>query len=803
MKHTLLAVLLLLTTSAATWAANAPTLSVDKPRVTAGQATTLTLSVNAAERGFMRKVHITVPKGVNVTTENTTVNVIGRGAVALSGLSTQYMGRYGDAYSLNRVGDASLEPQQDGTTKITLQNIDLRVDNGIDLQFVFTDVQLPAVGTYAFTADYKPFRLPADRKLDDGLKGKTFNTSVEQSAVGTVAVEAVSTEVVYPKGDYTRRRNAYTEFGIVADATNDQGAKINAAIQQLAAEGGGILYFPAADKAVKTSTIRLASNVWIEIAKGAQLNMAAGTYPVEPTWWVDDDTNAGNKCYNVPDNYLTKQDVGHSFFQNCMFFGQRVRNVRIFGNGNLNGNGNLKHDNNSSLTAADKMFVFKLCQDIEVGGISNGMDLWYDDSQNNINVHPFYLNDDLSRDTNIDNMLQIDRAGHFVILATGTDTLRVHDIYYGKNTNYPSQNGDTRDVFDFMECNEVDCQNIYAKYCGDDVVKFGSECSLGFTRKGRGYRVRNIIGNTNCNVFQIGSETADDLRDFYVDNIYVLGSNKAGFSISTNDGATVANIYLNHGLTGRVHSRSQMRRTRSPFFFSISNRGRVLGCQAEEFKFTERQKGGDQTRQELLCTNIPIGRVDSIYLKGVDAREIFAGAQSDKFPAYGNQAESTVIIAGYKYPDQSRIISGNYSHLPEVKTGWIRHITFDDIRLTVKGGHPASDSLQICPELGIGMFNIRNFNTQPSYGYWGRHVQSVTIQNCTTTCERPDGRPEIKLEDVLPDDETSSIGRDDRHKTTDFRLQTSDFVYDLQGRQAATPLTGIYIQQGRKYLVRQ
>lgn len=48
--------------------------------------------------------------------------------------------------------------------------------------------------------------------------------------------------------------------------------------------------------------------------------------------------------------------------------------------------------------------------------------------------------------------------------------------------------------------------------------------------------VRNIVGDTNCNLFQIGSETADDIQDLYVDNIYVLGANKAGFSISTNDG---------------------------------------------------------------------------------------------------------------------------------------------------------------------------------------------------------------------------------------------------------------------------
>lgn len=728
-----------------------PAVSTDKVQIVAGKATALTLNVHAAERGFMKTVNINVPRGVRVTMENTTVDVIGRGPVTLAGLRAQYMGRCGDRYSLKKVGDAGVCHLEDGRTRIVLSGIDLRVDNGIDLQFVFSDVILPEAGTYTFTVDYTPEILPADRALPVSLRGAAFCMSEKPSRVGSVTVEAVAVLVSRPKGNYTCRRNAYDEFGIVADGDNDQSVRINEAIRQIAAEGGGILYFPPSGKAVKTGTVHLASNVWIEIAGGAELCMADGACPVEPTWWADDDVNGGNRCYDVPDNYLTKQDVGHSFFRNCMFFGQRVSNVRIYGNGRISGNGNLKHDNNASLTAADKMFVFKLCRNIEIGGFSNGKDLWYDDSMNDIDAHPFYLDEDNSRDMDIDNMLQIDRAGHFVVLATGTDSLRVHDIYYGKNTDYPAQNRDTRDVFDFMGCSEIEVTNVYARYCGDDVVKFGSDCSLGFTRKGRGYRVRNIIGNTNCNVFQIGSETADDLRDFYVDNLYVLGANKAGFSISANDGATVANVYLNHGMTGRVHSRSQFRRTRSPFFFSISNRGRVLGCSAEVFVFKEWQMNGTSMRKELLCTNIPIGRLDSIFIRGVDACEIFAGARSYGFPDYSNQAESAVIIAGYKYPDREDIVSGVWEKLPEIKTGRVCNITFDDISLSVKGGHPAGDSLQVPPELGIGMFNIRNFNVQPAYGYWGRHVQNVLFSNCVTACERADGRPEIKLEDVLAD----------------------------------------------------
>ncbi len=80
-------------------------------------------------------------------------------------------------------------------------------------------------------------------------------------------------------------------------------------------------------------------------------------------------------------------------------------------------------------------------------------------------------------------------------------------------------------------------------------------------------------------MFQIGSETADDITDICVDNIYVLGSNKAGFSISTNDGGQIKNIHLNCGHTGSLHARSKMYRTNYAYsLFLISNRGRVLGA---------------------------------------------------------------------------------------------------------------------------------------------------------------------------------------------------------------------------------
>lgn len=91
----------------------------------------------------------------------------------------------------------------------------------------------------------------------------------------------------------------------------------------------------------------------------------------EDTWFVNYSHNAGNGSldsipYEEPDNYLVKQDVGHSFFHNCMFFGERIENVKIWGNGRITGNGNIESSNgvmnNPPELRSDKMFVFKLCK---------------------------------------------------------------------------------------------------------------------------------------------------------------------------------------------------------------------------------------------------------------------------------------------------------------------------------------------------------------------------------------------------------------------------------------------------------
>lgn len=534
--------------------------------------------------------------------------------------------------------------------------------------------------------------------------------------------------------------------GVRGDGTTDDTDRINRLLARIHRLGGGVLRLPAGDYPVRT--LHMQSHVWLHVDSGAVVRALPGGDAPETTWFSDRAYRSGlspvdPRPYEDPENYLTKQDVGHTFFRNAMFFGERLENVKIVGTGRITGDGNLATSdrvmNNDPDRRSDKMFSFKLCRDLEIGGIETGRDLWYDPDRD----APYYLEPGGGRDYADAPMLHIDQGGHFVLLATGTDGIYVHDTFFGRASAQHA-----RDIYDFMACNDVRVQNIYSRVSSDDIVKPGSDCSLGFTRPASDYRVRNIIGDTNCNLFQIGSETADDIENIWVDNIYVLGANKAGFSISTNDGGHVRNVWLNSGRTGPLHARSVMLRTRAPFFISISNRGRVLGAAVERFTF--RENGAE--RSELLVTNSSIGRVENIHLRGVDISEVYGGSsfRGERWRPYdGTQHEATPIVAGFKLPDDAAVEGGLPFRLPDGRhTGFIRNVRLSDLDVTVKGGHPAADAEAVPPEIGVGRYNVSDLKIQPAFGLWFRHVEGLEIDGCRLRAEQPDGRPAVVLDDV-------------------------------------------------------
>ncbi|MBV9988699.1 MAG: endopygalactorunase [Chitinophagaceae bacterium] len=782
--------------------------------ITANTVTDLKLYFTAGQRSPDAAVDIHIPKGISVTMDNTAVNVIGRGTVKLSELSSQSIGRTGTHYSYSKVGQVVIQKTSDGGSLLQFSHLDLRPANGPDLEIVIHGVNLKP-GAFNFNAAYRvsqpqvlasagtagetaqlsvtPTVADFERVIDRSLRYTEApaatvsfrwlsetgtDVALQQSADGqiwTAASAVVDTRKktatvtgLTPGSMYRFRLDVRSgtvkgksniaayyagkldliAFGVKADGVTDNTDQINGAISMLAEAGGGTLLF--SDGIYNVRTLHLQNNVYLFIGRNAVVRCIRGGDAPEATWFSDKKYRSGlsptdRGPYEDPENWLTKQDVGHHYFANSMFFGERIDNVKIIGNGLITGNGNIVTGDNVMRNApdnrTDKLITCKLCTNLEIGGLFRSEDLWYDSTRD----IPYYRGRSGKKDFDTDNMLKIDRGGHFALLSTGTDYINVHDTYFGRDNT-----SNVRDIYDFMGSNHVTATNIYCKVSSDDIIKPGSDCSLGFTRPARDYKVRNIIGDTNCNLFQIGSETADDIMDICVDNIYVLGANKAGFSISTNDGAHIKNIHLNCGETGPLHSRSRMFRATAPFFISISNRGRIIGADVGKYAFME----NGLKRDELLVKNVNIGQVENIVLNAIDVAEVYSGSSfssKKRWAEYdGSQRRATSIIAGYALPDPAVVTGGLDFRLPDGRhVGYIRNVKFNDVHITDKGGNPLSDTSATPPELGVGQYNVSNLKTQPAYGIWARHVKDLYITNSSFGFEKKDGRYPFFLDDVI------------------------------------------------------
>lgn len=793
-------------------------LHLERKNVTINTKRDLILSFTAGQRSPDATVDLYLPAGIEVTMNNTRVNVIGRGEVKLKDLATQSIGRVGGSYSYSRVGEVVISRVANGGTHLSFRHLDLRPANSPDLKIVIENARFTRAGNYHFKATYttsKPEvftsagtgqetailtvnqtisdfeRIPLhdlqyketmntytiidmkwtssgtdklihmQHSMDSGKSWKNSHAVMDLKK-GNARISALQKNKLYyfrlsvTDGEHKGNSNTIQyysgkidikTFGVNGEDNQDNTEKINKAIDWLHSIGGGTLLFSAGVYSVRT--VHLKSNVYLFIGNGATIKALKGGDAPEPTWYSDKKYRSGTSPtdpgpYVDPENWLTKQDIGHTFFRNGMFTGERLDNIKIIGNGHITGNGNLvtgdRVMNNPPDNRCDKMFSLKLCTNIEIGGLYREEDLWYDPEKD----EPYYIGKDNSRVNDISNMLHIDRGGHFVLLATGTDNINVHDTYFGKQSTT-----NARDIYDFMGCNNVTVTNIYSRQSSDDIVKPGSDCSLGFTRPVSKYRIRNIIGDTNCNLFQIGSETADDIMDICVDNIYVLGANKAGFSISTNDGGHIKDIHLNCGHTGKLHSRSKMYRSFAPFFISISNRGRVLGAEASRYSFTE----NGTKRNELLVKNVNIGQVENIFLNSIDVYEVYGGSSYSGVrwkPYDGSQRRATSIIAGYQLPEPDSVEEGLNFTLPNGQhTGYIKNIVFNDVNILVKGGNPLSDAGLSPPELGVGQYNVSNLKVQPSYGIWARHVKELSVKECSFNYEKRDSRYVLFLDDVI------------------------------------------------------
>jgi len=215
----------------------------------------------------------------------------------------------------------------------------------------------------------------------------------------------------------------------------------------------------------------------------------------------------------------------------------------------------------------------------------------------------------------------------------------------------------------------------------DDAVVLKSDFALGKTFPSFNIHVHDsTILSTQNNATQFGSETCGDFHDVTFDHLNITGAGKAGIGIVSDDGSHISKI---------SYSTITMAKTADPIYLKIGGR--------------------------LSCPNHPvIGSISDISISDVT----------------GTNAVSPVSSTTEFSPT---IVGSDPAHK-------VTNVKLTNVKLTVKGGHPASDANIVPPEN-----NTKHapsiYGTRPAYGWWLRHVSGISFVNCSVDFEKDDGRP--------------------------------------------------------------
>lgn len=210
-------------------------------------------------------------------------------------------------------------------------------------------------------------------------------------------------------------------FGAVGDGRHIDSPAINAAIQQAAAEGGGVVLFPAGT--YLCYSIHLQSNITLRLEKGAVVKAALVT-----------DSLGYDEAEPNDSHY---QDFGHSHWHNSLLWGDSLHHVTLEGDGLIDGSDVLSRGEPrrgyTGPTVANKALALRDCHHVTIRGL---------------------------------NFL---RCGHFALLLTGVDDLLIENVTCDTN----------RDGFDIDCCERVVVRNCRVNTVNDDAIVLKCSYALG------------------------------------------------------------------------------------------------------------------------------------------------------------------------------------------------------------------------------------------------------------------------------------------------------------------------------------
>ncbi len=441
-------------------------------------------------------------------------------------------------------------------------------------------------------------------------------------------------------------------YGARGDGTTIDSPAINRAID--AAAAGGTVYFPAGTYA--SYTIRLRSNIALYLDHGATLLAApAGGYdPPGP--------GAGN----------TLQDFGHSHWRASLIWGENLTNISILGPGRIDGRGLVpRMDATSPPGTGDKAIALKLCRGVTIRDVTTVA------------------------------------GGHIAILATGVDTLTIHNVTI-----------DTiRDGINIDSCRNVHISQAMVNSFNDDAIALKSTYALGFARATENVTI------SDCMVS--GYDTGTLVAGTFQRNIPSTWDGDGPFG-RVKFGTESHGGFKNIAITNVIFDRC---------------RGIAL----------ETVDGG--ILEDVTITNIVMRDLTSapVFLR--------LGTRTSP-PGTLRRIIISDVIAHNADPRYAAIIAGVPGHP-------IEDVRLHNIRITYRGGLSLAEAAQQPPELINKFFALPGarepydgperpeaspepamFGVLPAYGFYIRHAKDIQLDNVEVRFTTEDRRPAFVLDDV-------------------------------------------------------
>ncbi len=291
-------------------------------------------------------------------------------------------------------------------------------------------------------------------------------------------------------------------------------------------------------------------------------------------------------------------------------------------------------------------------------------------------------------------------GGHFGMLATGVDNMAIDNLSIDTD----------RDGMDIDCCHNVRISNCNVNSPYDDAICLKSSYGLGYLRP------TENVSIDNCHVSGFVEGTMlDGTRD---------ASDVAGSPQTAHDGPC-----------GRIK------------FGTESNGGykniAISNCTFEHCRglALEEVDGGDL--EDVSICNLTMRDVANaaIFLR------LGNRARGPDNPPVGNLRRviiDNVVASGVNYRCGA-IISGIPGHD-------IQDISLSNIRILGHGGGTKENAARVVPERENAYPDPGMFGILPTYGFYLRHVDGVTLRNVAVTCANPDLRPAYVLDDVTNTD---------------------------------------------------